>query len=206
MTLNEKIYNLRKNAGYSQETLAEKTGVSRQSVSKWETGESVPEIDKILTLSKIFYVTTDYLLNDDYEKEIKTEENTVSVEIKEIEARKEAVKNKMPKYAWLSGVILAVIGVSMLLRVLIPVFAASLFMVNTNAEIIEAQTVVSQDYIGDVSEVIIENDGQAASAVTGVGISYFLLILLPPLLGGAGLTVVGIIIAVKLRKKRIYKE
>lgn len=201
MTLNEKIYNLRKNAGYSQETLAEKTGVSRQSVSKWETGESVPEIDKILTLSKIFSVTTDYLLNDDYEEEIKTEENTVSVEIKEIVARKEAVKNKTPKYAWLVGVILAVIGVSILLRVLIPVFAASLFMVNTNAEIIEAQTVVSQDYIGDVSEVIIENDGQAASAVTGVGTSYFLLILLPPLLGGAGLTVVGIIIAVKLRKK-----
>ena len=201
MTLNEKIYNLRKNAGYSQETLAEKTGVSRQSVSKWETGESVPEIDKILTLSKIFSVTTDYLLNDDYEEEIKTEENTVSVEIKEIEARKEAVKNKTPKHAWLVGVILAVIGVSILLRVLIPVFAASLFMVKTNAEVVEAQTVVSQDYIGDVSEVIIENDGQAASAVTGVGTSYFLLILLPPLLGGAGLTVVGIIIAVKLRKK-----
>lgn len=201
MTLNEKIYNLRKNAGYSQETLAEKTGVSRQSVSKWETGESVPEIDKILTLSKIFSVTTDYLLNDDYEEEIKTEENTVSVEIKEIVARKEAVKNKTPKYAWLVGVILAVIGVSILLRVLIPVFAASMFMVKTNAEVVEAQTVVSQDYIGDVSEVIIENDGQAASAVTGVGTSYFLLILLPPLLGGAGLTVVGIIIAVKLRKK-----
>ena len=204
MTLNEKIYNLRKNAGYSQETLAEKTGVSRQSVSKWETGESVPEIDKIVALSKIFSVTTDYLLNDDYEEEIKTEENTVSVEIKEIEARKEAVKNKTPKYAWLVGVILAVIGVSILLRALIPVFAASLFMVKTNAEVIEAQTVVSQDYIGDVSEVIIENDGQAASAVTGVGTSYFLLILLPPLLGGAGLTAIGVIIAVKLRKKARY--
>ena len=201
MTLNEKIYNLRKNAGYSQEALAEKTGVSRQSVSKWETGESVPEIDKIVALSKIFSVTTDYLLNDDYEEEIKTEENTVSVEIKQTEDVKEAVRSKIPKYAWLSGVILSVIGVSILLRVLIPVLGVSVFMVNTKAEVVEAQTVVSQDYIGDVSEVIIENDGQAASAVTGVGTSYFLLILLPPLLGGAGLTVVGIIIAVKLRKK-----
>ena len=97
--------------------------------------------------------------------------------------------------------ILSVIGVSILLRVLIPVLGFSVFMVNTKAEVVEAQTVVSGDYIGDVSEVIIENDGQAASAVTGVGTSYFLLILLPPLLGGAGLTVVGIIIAVKLRKK-----
>ena len=201
MTLNEKIYNLRKNAGYSQEALAEKTGVSRQSVSKWETGESVPEIDKIVALSKIFSVTTDYLLNDDYEEEIKTEENTDSVEINPTEDVKEAVRSKIPKYAWLSGVILSVIGVSILLRVLIPVLGFSVFMVNTKAEVVEAQTVVSGDYIGDVSEVIIENDGQAASAVTGVGTSYFLLILLPPLLGGAGLTVVGIIIAVKLRKK-----
>ena len=201
MTLNEKIYNLRKNAGYSQEALAEKTGVSRQSVSKWETGESVPEIDKIVALSKIFSVTTDYLLNDDYEEEIKTEENTVSVEIKQTEDVKEAVRSKIPKYAWLSGVILSVIGVSILLRVLIPVLGFSVFMVITKAEVVEAQTVVSGDYIGDVSEVIIENDGQAASTVTGVGTSYFLLILLPPLLGGAGLTVVGIIIAVKLRKK-----
>lgn len=201
MTLKEKIYNLRKNAGYSQEALAEKTGVSRQSVSKWETGESVPEIDKIVALSKIFSVTTDYLLNDDYGEQIKEEGNTVSVQIKEIEDVKEAVKSKTPKYAWLFGVLLAVIGVSLLLRILIPVLGASVFMVNSNAEIIEAQTVVSQDYIGDVSEVIVENSGQSASAVTGVGFSYFLFIILPPFFGGAGLTAVGIIIAVKLKKK-----
>lgn len=204
MTLNEKIYELRKNAGYSQETLAEKTGVSRQSVSKWETGESVPEIDKIVALSKIFSVTTDYLLNDDYSEEVTEEEKAAFSEIKEIEEIKDTVKNKTPKYAWIFGVILAVIGVSILLRVLIPVLGVSMFMVKTNAEVIEAQSVpASQNYIGDVSEIIIDNAGETASTVTGVGASYFLLIILPPILGGIGLTAIGIFIAVRLRKKSL---
>lgn len=207
MNLHEKIYELRKNEGYSQETLSEKLGVSRQSVSKWETGESVPEIDKIVALSKIFSVTTDYLLNDDYEDKTENEtvkEDTVSVELKDIEAVKETVKNKTPKYAWLVGVLLAIIGVSVLLKVLIPVAATSMFMVNTNAEVIEAQTVVSQEYFGsDVSDVTIENYGEAsATAATGVLFWNILLIILPSLLGGVGLAAVGIVLAVKLKRKR----
>lgn len=62
MTLAEKITNLRKQKGWSQEEMAEKLQVSRQSVSKWECGESSPEIEKIVCLSKLFQVTTDYLL------------------------------------------------------------------------------------------------------------------------------------------------
>lgn len=62
MTLSEKILELRKAKGLSQEQLAEKIGVSRQSISKWETGESVPEIERLTELSNVFNVTTDYLL------------------------------------------------------------------------------------------------------------------------------------------------
>ncbi len=69
MTLHEKIYELRKKNGLSQEALAESLGVSRQSVSKWETGEATPEVSKLLSLSKLFGVTTDYLLNDEMEEE-----------------------------------------------------------------------------------------------------------------------------------------
>ena len=69
MTLHEKIYELRKKNGLSQEALAESLGVSRQSVSKWETGEATPEVSKLLSQSKHFGVTTDYLLNDDYESD-----------------------------------------------------------------------------------------------------------------------------------------
>lgn len=65
MTLSEKISNLRKQKGWSQEELGEHLEVSRQSVSKWKSGESIPSIDKIIRLSEIFNVTTDYLIKND---------------------------------------------------------------------------------------------------------------------------------------------
>lgn len=67
MILAEKIMMLRKQNGWSQEDLAEKLGVSRQSVSKWESGISVPDLDRVLKLSSVFEVSTDYLLKDNLE-------------------------------------------------------------------------------------------------------------------------------------------
>lgn len=64
MLLSEKIYRLRKFKGMSQEELATATAVTRQSVSKWEANNALPDIGKIVTLSEIFGVTTDYLLKD----------------------------------------------------------------------------------------------------------------------------------------------
>ena len=64
MILADKIITLRKKAGWSQEELAERLNVSRQSVSKWESAQSMPAIDKILQLSSLFSVTTDCLLKD----------------------------------------------------------------------------------------------------------------------------------------------
>ena len=65
MILAEKIINERKKTGWSQEELADKLGVSRQSVSKWEGAQSVPDLQRILDMSRIFGVSTDYLLKDD---------------------------------------------------------------------------------------------------------------------------------------------
>lgn len=62
MNIAERIINLRKQKGWSQEELAEQLDVSRQSVSKWESGSSIPDINRILQMSEIFGVTTDYLL------------------------------------------------------------------------------------------------------------------------------------------------
>ena len=62
MILADKIILLRKKNGWSQEELAEKLNVSRQSISKWEGAQSVPAMDKILQMSDIFGVTTDFLL------------------------------------------------------------------------------------------------------------------------------------------------
>lgn len=69
MILADKIIRLRKKAGWSQEELAERLGVTRQSVSKWEGAQSVPDIEKILQMSRIYGVTTDYLLKDELEEE-----------------------------------------------------------------------------------------------------------------------------------------
>lgn len=80
MKLSDKIVELRKSRGFSQEELAEKMNVSRQAVSRWEMGTAMPDATNILQLSKLFHVTADYLLNDDYQsdddlpkvKEVKT--------------------------------------------------------------------------------------------------------------------------------------
>ncbi len=69
MILAEKIARLRKKNGWSQEDLAEKMNVSRQAVSKWESAQTVPDLEKILTLGNLFGVTTDYLLKDEIESE-----------------------------------------------------------------------------------------------------------------------------------------
>ena len=67
MILADKIIDLRKKNGWSQEELASQLGVSRQSVSKWESSQSIPDLDRILKMSDIFGVSTDYLLKDDVE-------------------------------------------------------------------------------------------------------------------------------------------
>lgn len=65
MTLAEKIIHLRRQQNWSQEELAEHMGVSRQSVSKWESGASVPELDRIVQMCRLFGVTADALIRDD---------------------------------------------------------------------------------------------------------------------------------------------
>lgn len=62
MNFAEKIFNLRKSRNMTQEQLAEQLNVSRQSISKWESGQATPELEKVVAMSQIFEVTIDYLL------------------------------------------------------------------------------------------------------------------------------------------------
>ena len=137
MKLSDKIYYLRKKAGMSQEELAEAVGVSRQAVSKWETGESSPDINKLLALSKTFEVTTDWLLSDEDPNEEKNEEvkndnnenrynydqtyddnEYFNNQVREKPVEKETWVDRIPgvigkmikRYGWLYGVGLAVGG------------------------------------------------------------------------------------------------
>lgn len=72
MELSEKLYNLRKKQGLSQEQLAEQLNVSRQAVSKWESGTSTPETDKLLAISTYFHVSLDYLMKNEEVEENKS--------------------------------------------------------------------------------------------------------------------------------------
>ena len=81
MNLGENITKYRKNFNLSQENLAEKLSVSRQSVSKWETNASVPEISKLLEMSKMFGITVDELLNDEVTNKTKIIDNITMPEL-----------------------------------------------------------------------------------------------------------------------------
>lgn len=86
MNLADKIIEERKKNGWSQEELASKLGVSRQAVSKWESSGSIPDLQRILQMSELFGVTTDYLLKDEIEEEPLneyTETNTIKVSMEE---------------------------------------------------------------------------------------------------------------------------
>lgn len=74
MILADKIIRLRKKNGWSQEELADKLQVSRQAVSKWEGAQTIPDIERILAMSRLFGVTVDYLLKDEQETEMFTKE------------------------------------------------------------------------------------------------------------------------------------
>ena len=114
MILADKIMNLRKKACMSQEELADKLNVSRQSVSKWESAQSIPDLDKIIALSKIFEVSTDFLLKDEIEmpdtikEDTNCETNTKKVSLAEANDYINIIHNSSLKIAL--GVFLCIIS------------------------------------------------------------------------------------------------
>ena len=77
--ISEKIQSLRKSNMLSQEQLAEKLQVSRQAISKWELGETIPETEKIVLISRLFSVSIDYLLKDEIDEDVKHDNENKSV-------------------------------------------------------------------------------------------------------------------------------
>ena len=124
MILAEKIMQLRKEQGWSQEELAVRLGVSRQSVSKWESMASMPDLDKILKMSELFGVSTDYLLKDEAPEEtgcVNGEDEGASVRavtLEEANGYLSTVRETTGKIAWgvslcvLSPVLLILLGVA----------------------------------------------------------------------------------------------
>ena len=104
MHLAEKILQCRKKAGLSQEALAERIGVSRQAVSKWETGEAMPELSTVVALANEFGVTTDWLLSD--EEEIPAAETPKPTPSRPGRGAKYWVN----RYGWVLGVYVSLVG------------------------------------------------------------------------------------------------
>lgn len=108
MKLSEKILSLRTDMGLSQGDLAEKLDVSRQSVSKWETGQSVPDLDKIIKLADLFGVSVDELVREGEKPEAPSSEPQVIY----VQAQKEPSR---PGNAFICGVIAEVLALALLL-------------------------------------------------------------------------------------------
>ena len=123
MTLSEKLQNLRRAAGLSQEQLAEQLGVTRQAVSKWETGEGKPDIDNLLPLAKLLHTTVDYLLDDTA--------NQPRAEEAQTPPRSQSVGRELweqltafgRRWGWLGGYALALIGAVRFVTTAIVLFA-----------------------------------------------------------------------------------
>ncbi len=110
MKLSEKILYCRKKLGNSQEALAEKLGVSRQAVSKWETGESEPEIGKLRMMSQIFHVSVDWLLSEDEPAEAAPDASSAQTEPQWLEHLPKYLRRSIYRYGWLGGLIISLHG------------------------------------------------------------------------------------------------
>ena len=133
MQLAEKIYYYRTKCGMSQGTLAEALDVSRQSISKWETGASVPELDKLIKLSELFGITVDELVKESEPREdTKPNEPKQTGEPQRIEyriIRESMPQNKIAAYVLLcTGLLLFVLALVLapwFILFTIPIFACS---------------------------------------------------------------------------------
>ena len=93
MKFGEKLLSLRKEKGYSQEILADKLNVSRQTISKWESGITTPELEKIILLSEIFNISIDELVGK--EEADKLEKNTEDNKFNFKKSKHKIIKNKI---------------------------------------------------------------------------------------------------------------
>jgi len=155
MILAEKIIQLRKQAGWSQEELAAKMNVSRQSVSKWEGTNSIPDLNKILMLAELFNVSTDYLLKDDVTR---ATTNTTDHEIKLTQVSLEQALNYVDSK--IKAAKLTAKGVFLCICCVLPMFA---LLALTNAQ----QLNLTSDVAAPIGIVLL-------LVMISFGVSYFI--------------------------------
>lgn len=148
MILADKIIMLRKKNGWSQEELANRLDISRQSVSKWESGASIPDLDKIIKLSSLFSVSTDYLLKEENE-ELAVDEGMVYTEAEKLPEQVISVEeaqdflSETREYA-------RMIGLGVALCILSPI---AVILLATMAE--AGILALSEDFAGGIGAIVL---------------------------------------------------
>lgn len=201
MKLSEKIYYYRKRLGKSQEELAEALGVSRQAVSKWETGESEPELAKLRALSAAFGVSVDALLSEDDPSEEPAdpavEEAPASGESAGgrtwVDALPGVLGRLVSRYGWLAGVYLAVVG-GIITLMGIALFLITGSMSNMMGGITVTPGLGGGGYIPDDSLTVMQPSVPSGMYTPMYVMGGLFLVI------GLGLTATGIVIALKLKK------
>ena len=130
MKFSEKLIMLRKNKKWSQEDLGNELGVARQTVSKWELGETTPEMDKLLKMSEIFEITLDELMKEE-------DTNIESENINNI-------SNSKAKFIKYLGVFLIIVLTIIIIKTIIVLVSAKVFEVNPNSQFMEETEVIEE--------------------------------------------------------------
>ncbi|MBR3176743.1 helix-turn-helix transcriptional regulator [Candidatus Saccharibacteria bacterium] len=131
MTLPERLIKLRKAAGLSQEEVAEKLELTRQTVSKWETGQSSPDLDKVLPLCNLYNVTPDELLHDggsEEADEVKAQENAARAEelLEKSVAKKKLIGILSGVFTYVIAIVFIMVSIPVLQ--MNPVVASGIFL------------------------------------------------------------------------------
>lgn len=155
MKFNEKLIALRKEKGLSQEGLGEKLDVARQTVSKWELGETTPEMDKLIKISEIFEISLDDLMKDTNVKQ-KQEINNTNTQ----------------KLAGMLITIIKVIGVIIIIGIILSIIGLISFTVDTKIITQENRTFSSYGEI-EVQEDIYMEVNQQSVTKTGLELTIY---------------------------------
>lgn len=202
MKLNEKIHYYRKAAKLSQEELAEAVGVSRQAVSKWELGESTPEVDKLLALAGTFGVTTDELLSDSDPRPAQPApepepEQAPPAGGARLDRAGGFLGRLVRRYGWLAGIYVAVSGLGVTV-----VGALARFMFGRMGRAADGM-LGGMWGLGPLDGYQVTVDGAAVSGGSFSGISRLPVIFSTVILAaGLCVTAAGIVLAAVLYRKR----
>ena len=151
MTMNEKLVQLRKDKGVTQIELAEALNVSRQAVSKWESGGALPSTEKLICLSKLYGVSIDYLINDESESPVPTETKEEPVcEKEEPVCEREETAREKKHIKWMICLVCVLIAI-------IVILGAKLAALQNKPEVLTFDMIEEEDWNGlEVTEIPME--------------------------------------------------